>query len=107
MGTLGRSDRLPGDYRPDEGTPARGGGIPVNIIAVVWTAVMAVNLFWFRAATNPVFGGLHVAFWMVGAPLAAGLAYWALVQRRRLREAAAVHANEAGATEASVTGGEL
>jgi hypothetical protein len=38
MTTIGRSERLPGDYRPDEGTPARGGGIPVNIIAVVWTA---------------------------------------------------------------------
>jgi amino acid transporter len=80
-------------------------GIPVNIIAVVWTAVMAVNLFWFRAATNPVFGGLHVAFWMVGAPLAVGLAYWALVQRRRLHEAARVPA-ETDATEASATGAE-
>jgi amino acid transporter len=92
---------------PREAAPFSLGkwGIPVNIIAVVWTGVMAVNLFWFRAATNPVFGGLHVAFWMVGAPLAVGLAYWALVQRRRLREAARLPA-ETGATEASATGAE-
>jgi hypothetical protein len=63
---------------------------------------MAVNLFWFRAATNPVFGGLHVAFWMVGAPLAVGLAYWPLVQRR-LRDAAHLPA-EGAATETSATG---
>ena len=59
-------------------------GIPLNIVAVLFTAALTVDLMWFRNSTNPTFHGLRVALWMFGVPAVAGILYYALVQRRRV-----------------------
>jgi amino acid transporter len=59
-------------------------GLPVTLIALVWSAVMALDLLWPRDLTNPVFHGLRVSVWLIGVPFLIGLVYYAAVQRRRL-----------------------
>lgn len=62
----------------------RGWGVPVNIIAVLWSGAMMVDLLWPRDLTNPVFHGIRVAVWLIGIPLVAGAVYYAIAQHRRL-----------------------
>jgi hypothetical protein len=59
-------------------------GLPVNIIAIVWTGAMMVDLLWPRPATNPAFHGLRVSVWLIGVPLVIGIIYYAAFQHRRL-----------------------
>jgi amino acid transporter len=51
-------------------------GLPLNVVAVVFTAAMVVNLLWPRAATNPHKAGLPVAWWLLGTPLIIGIGYY-------------------------------
>jgi amino acid transporter len=71
---------------PHNEAPFRLGpaGVLVNVYAVVFSAVMMVNLMWPRAATNPDKGGLPVAWWLLGVPLVLGIAYYLAVVAPRL-----------------------
>ncbi len=81
--------RLRGRWTPREGAFSLGRwGIPVNILAVVWGAVMAVNLAWPRReiynATEPFhwylqYGGILLP----GIILGVGFAYYWFVQRHK------------------------
>ena len=82
--------RFKGEWPPKD--LAEGGyftmgrwGLPVNILAVVWGAGMALNLAWPRAA---VYGtpwyNTWGAFVYIGIILGAGLAWYATVGRRQI-----------------------
>ncbi|MER6912621.1 APC family permease [Streptomyces sp. NPDC000594] len=63
-------------------------GLPVNIVAVVWGAAMALNLAWPRAEVYNATGPQHWylrwgAFLFVGAVALGGFAYYWFVQRHR------------------------
>jgi amino acid transporter len=62
-------------------------GLPLTLVAVVFTAAMMVNLMWPRAATNPHWAGLPVAWWLLGAPLIVGIGYYLAVVAPKLRRA--------------------
>jgi urea carboxylase system permease len=75
-------------------------GLPVNVLAVLWGAGMALNLAWPRRDVYNATGEQHwylqwAAFVFIGAIVAVGLAWFLLRQRRRtgvLPEHAAVDA---------------
>lgn len=58
-------------------------GLPINLIAVLFSGTMMVNLLWRRAATNPDKWGLPVAWWLLGVPAVLGVVYYAAVVRRK------------------------
>ena len=62
-------------------------GLPLNAVAVVFTAAMMVNLMWPRQATNPHKAGLPVAWWLLGAPLIVGIGYYLAGVAPKLRRA--------------------
>jgi amino acid transporter len=55
-------------------------------LATLATGAFVADLLWFREATNPFWLGtpVPVAFWIIGAPLIAGLLYYAFVMRKKL-----------------------
>lgn len=60
-------------------------GLPVNVVAVLWGAAMAVNLAWPRVEVYGDDGPLqYVAVIVVGVVVAVGLAWFTLRGRRRL-----------------------
>ena len=60
-------------------------GLPVNAVAVLWGAAMAVNLAWPRVAVYGDSGALqYIAFILIGAVVAVGLGWYALRGRHRL-----------------------
>jgi amino acid transporter len=63
-------------------------GLPLNAVAVLFTAAMMVNLMWPREATNPHKSGLPVAWWLLGIPLIVGIGYYLAVIAPRLRREA-------------------
>jgi urea carboxylase system permease len=87
------ASRLRGDWPPkdarDKGYFALGRlGLPINVIAVVWGAGMAINLAWPRKdvynATEPFHWYLQYgAILFVGVVFFGGLAYYWLVQRHK------------------------
>ena len=78
-------DADPPGLAPDRRQCARSdSGLPVNIIAIVWTGAMMVDLLWPRPATSPAFHGLRVSVWLIGVPPVIGIIYYAAVQHRRL-----------------------
>lgn len=78
-------------------------GIPVNVIAIVWGATMAVNLGWPRAEFfGPAWYQQYVACFMIPAVAVVGLAYYWLVvrgKRQVLTEHSADAAEPAPAVE--------
>ncbi len=63
-------------------------GLPVNLVAVVWGGLMALNIAWPRAEIYNASGPQHWylrwgAFVFIGAIVVGGLAYYALRARRR------------------------
>ena len=79
--------RLRGTWRPDRTHFSLGRwGLPVNVVAVVWGAAMAINLGWPR---REVYNAVEPYHWYLqwGGPLAVGgltllgLAYYTLRQR--------------------------
>ena len=94
--------RLRGTWPP--GVPGAGfslgrWGLPVNIAAVVWGAVMALNLAWPRRAVYNATGPQHWylqwgAFVVIGLVAGAGLAYYRL-SRRSLTGVLPEHADRA------------
>ncbi|MFI8003025.1 APC family permease [Streptomyces sp. NPDC086010] len=81
--------RLKGDWRCAEGNFTLGRfGLPVNILAVLWGAGMALNLAWPRAEVYNATGPQHWylrwgAFVFVGIVGGGGFAYYWFVQRHR------------------------
>ncbi|MEU9609736.1 amino acid permease [Streptomyces sp. NPDC048057] len=81
--------RLRGTWRPVDGGFSLGRwGLPVNVVAVVWGAVMSLNLAWPRAEVYNATGEQHWylrwgAFLFIGVVAAGGFAYYWFVQRRR------------------------
>jgi amino acid transporter len=76
--------RLSGWPRRD--APMRLGrwGISLNVLALVYSGAMLVNLMWFRDATNPGWKlGIPVAIWMLAVPVLLGAAYRFVAGRRR------------------------
>jgi amino acid transporter len=72
---------------PPRPAPFRLGrlGIPLNVLAIAYGAFVTVNLLWPRDTTNPVWQlEIRAAYWMIGAPLIVGLAFYVLAHRRRL-----------------------
>jgi amino acid transporter len=59
-------------------------GLPLNIIAVLFTGAVMVNLMWPRDATNPSEFGIPVAWILAGAPALLGLAYYVTLLHKRL-----------------------
>jgi len=59
-------------------------GKAINVFAAAVACAVVVNLFWPRDATNPVFHGIRVAYWLIGLPLVIGALYYGLYQHRRL-----------------------
>jgi urea carboxylase system permease len=96
--------RLRGHYVPAEGFSLGRWGLPVNIVAVLWGAGMALNLAWPRREVYNFKAPFHWylqwgAFVFIGAIAAGGLAYYLLRQRHRsgvLPEHAAVAPEPAG-----------
>jgi urea carboxylase system permease len=81
--------RIRGKWQPREGAFSLGRwGLPVNILAVVWGGVMAVNLAWPR---NEVYNASEPFHWYLqwggvllpGVILGAGFAYYWTVQRHK------------------------
>jgi amino acid transporter len=68
-------------------------GLPLNAVAVVFTAAMSVNLMWPRAATNPHKWGLPVAWWLLGTPLIVGIGYYGAFVAPKLRQQVEVPAS--------------
>jgi amino acid transporter len=93
---------------PQETRPMRLGrwGIPVNVLAVVFTGAACVNLMWFRDTTNPDWKlGIPVAIWLLVVPLLLGAVYWALAGRAKMRrQDAAMSLLDEPAPEATVAG---
>jgi urea carboxylase system permease len=104
------SSRLRGEW-PPEGAKAKGYfslgklGLPINILAVVWGAGMAINLAWPRKdvynATEPFHWYLQYgAVLFIGVVFFGGLAYYWFVQRHKTGVLAS-HAAEAAAPAAA------
>jgi amino acid transporter len=85
--------RLRGEW-PLPGDPAKGyfslgkAGLPINVIAVLWGAFMALNLIWPRKdvynATEPFHWYLQYgAVLFIGVVFFGGLAYYWFVQRHK------------------------
>lgn len=70
----------------DGGRPSPpSGGAPVNVVAVLWGAAMAVNLAWPRVEVYGPDGPLqYIAVIVVGVVVSTGLAWFTLRGRRRL-----------------------
>lgn len=62
-------------------------GLPVNVVAVLFSGAMMVNLLWPRAATNPDKWGLPVAWWLLGVPAVLGAVYFATSVRNKVPRA--------------------
>ncbi|MFD5098423.1 APC family permease [Streptomyces albidochromogenes] len=81
--------RLRGEWHPAEGSFSLGGfGLPVNIVAVLWGAAMAINLAWPRAEVYNATGPQHWylrwgAFLFIGIVALGGFAYYWFVQRHK------------------------
>lgn len=72
---------------PGEGAPFRLGrwGLPLNVLALLYSGGMLVNLMWFRDATNPAWKlGVPVGIWLLAIPVVLGGVYWVLEGRRRV-----------------------
>jgi amino acid transporter len=68
-------------------------GMPVTIVALVYTTAMVLDLMWPRPATNPDKFGLPVAWWLLGGPLVVGAIYFfAVIARTRPSEIPTTHA---------------
>ena len=89
-------------------------GLPINILAVLWGALMALNLAWPRKevynATAPFHWYLQWgAFLFIGIVLFGGLLYYRLVQRHKTgvlaEHAAAAPVSPPPATSPAVAGG--
>lgn len=59
-------------------------GLPINLVAVAFSAAMMINLLWRRDTSNPEKWGLPVAWWLLGAPLILGLVYFLGAVKSRL-----------------------
>ncbi|MEU0129967.1 amino acid permease [Streptomyces sp. NPDC006289] len=81
--------RLRGAWRPAEGSFSLGRfGLPINIVAVLWGAGMAINLAWPRAEVYNATGPQHWylrwgAFVFIGIVGLGGFTYYWFVQRHR------------------------
>ncbi|WP_405690085.1 APC family permease [Streptomyces sp. NBC_01185] len=81
--------RLRGAWHPAEGSFSLGRfGLPVNILAVLWGAGMALNLAWPRAEVYNATGPQHWylrwgAFVFIGIVAVGGFTYYWFVQRHR------------------------
>ena len=81
--------RLKGEW-PDKSEAAKGYfslgrfGLPVNIIAVVWGAAMALNLAWPREDVYGAGALAWIAFIFIGAVVLVGLAWFQLKGRHQL-----------------------
>lgn len=109
--------RLRGEWpRPEHGSHFSLGrfGLPVNLFAVVYGTLVAINIAWPRAAVYnpPGIAGQHWylqygAVLFIGATLAVGSAYYFLVYRRKPVEVLAEHRSavpvEPGASTAEPT----
>ncbi|MDJ0460174.1 APC family permease [Streptomyces sp. H27-C3] len=81
--------RLRGNWTPAAGKFSLGRfGLPINIVAVVWGAVMSLNLAWPRAEVYNATGPQHWylrwgAFLFIGIVALGGFAYYWFVQRHK------------------------
>ena len=70
---------------PHDGAPMRLGrwGIPLNVLALVYSGGMLVNLMWFRDATNPDWKlGIPVGIWLLAIPVLLGVVHQVAGRRR-------------------------
>ena len=64
-------------------------GIPVNVIAVAGTLGILVLMLWPNDNANPFFGGLRVAYWLLGGIIVSGLLVFLLGRRKLIAASAA------------------
>ncbi len=64
-----------------------GWGLPVNVAAIAWSALMMLDLLWPRDLTNPIWHGTRVSVWLIGVPLIVGALYYVLFQHRQRERA--------------------
>ncbi|HET6857105.1 MAG TPA: amino acid permease [Streptomyces sp.] len=81
--------RVRGTWTPAEGKFSLGRfGLPINIVAVIWGALMSLNLAWPRAEVYNATGPQHWylrwgAFLFIGVVALGGFAYYWFVQRHK------------------------
>jgi urea carboxylase system permease len=81
--------RLRGEFRSTDARPGAFSlgrlGLPINIVAVLWGAGMAVNLAWPRAEVYGADGPLqYIALIVIGAVVAVGLGWYLARGRHRV-----------------------
>lgn len=81
--------RLRGEFRSTDARPGTFSlgrlGLPINIVAVLWGAGMAVNLAWPRVEVYGADGPLqYIALIVIGAVVAVGLGWYLLRGRHRI-----------------------
>jgi amino acid transporter len=68
-------------------------GTTVNVLAVISSGLILIDLLWPRAITNPDWKlGIPVAYWIVGIPLLFGLVYYVAYQHRHITRSLQVDA---------------
>lgn len=76
-------------------------GLILNVLALLFTGAMMINLLWPRDSTNPEKWGLPVAWWLLGVPVVVGGIYFVVVLLPRIRREEADDAAKAPASVAS------